>query len=115
MARAPVISITLFWTIAIASILLMLWRPRGIAEAWWVSGGALLLVIARLMSFRAAGAAIGKGTDVYLFLTGMMLLAEIARAEGVFDWLAAIATRPRHLGSARAASVRGGFVPDFVL
>ena len=36
---------------------------------------------------------IGKGTDVYLFLTGMMLLSEIAREEGLFDWLAAVATR----------------------
>jgi arsenical pump membrane protein len=30
-----------------------------------------------------------KGVDVYLFLVGMMLLAEIARATGLFDWLAA--------------------------
>ena len=34
-------------------------------------------------------AGIAKGADVYLFLTGMMLLAEIAREEGLFDWLAA--------------------------
>jgi arsenical pump membrane protein len=32
---------------------------------------------------------VAKGTDVYLFLTGMMLLAELARQEGLFDWLAA--------------------------
>jgi arsenical pump membrane protein len=31
--------------------------------------------------------------DVYLFLTGMMLLAETAREEKLFDWLAAHATR----------------------
>jgi len=29
--------------------------------------------------------------DVYLFLTGMMLLAELARQEGVFDWIAGLA------------------------
>ncbi|WP_204313601.1 SLC13 family permease, partial [Klebsiella michiganensis] len=28
-----------------------------------------------------------------LFLIGMMLLAEIARKEGLFDWLAALAVR----------------------
>jgi arsenical pump membrane protein len=33
------------------------------------------------------------GADVYLFLTGMMLLAELAREEGLFDWLAAAAAR----------------------
>jgi arsenical pump membrane protein len=39
------------------------------------------------------GRAIGSGTDVYLFLAGMMLLSEIARATGVFDWVASIAVR----------------------
>jgi arsenical pump membrane protein len=34
-------------------------------------------------------AGIASGLDVYLFLTGMMLLAEIARAERIFDWTAA--------------------------
>jgi hypothetical protein len=32
-----------------------------------------------------------KGLDVYLFLAGMMLIAEAARQEGVFDWFAALA------------------------
>jgi len=35
-----------------------------------------------------AVAAVMKGADVYLFLIGMMLLSEIARREGVFDWIA---------------------------
>jgi arsenical pump membrane protein len=34
---------------------------------------------------------VGKGIDVYLFLIGMMLLSEIARREGLFDWVAAFA------------------------
>ena len=34
---------------------------------------------------------VGKGLDVYLFLTGMMLLAEVARETGLFDWLASLA------------------------
>ncbi|MFP5228577.1 MAG: SLC13 family permease, partial [Acidobacteriota bacterium] len=38
-----------------------------------------------------AAHAIREGTDVYLFLSGMMLLAELAREEGVFDWVADIA------------------------
>jgi arsenical pump membrane protein len=29
-----------------------------------------------------------RALDVYLFLTGMMLLSEIARRKGLFDWLA---------------------------
>src|SRR5438093_7423066 len=32
-----------------------------------------------------------KGIDVYLFLAGMMLIAELVRQEGLFDYLAALA------------------------
>jgi arsenical pump membrane protein len=75
------------------SILLMLLRPRGIAEVWWVGGGALVLVSLRLMPLRLAGRAIAQGTDVYLFLIGMMLLSELAREQGVFDWMSSFAVR----------------------
>ena len=73
------------------SILLMLVRPRGIAEAYWIGGGALLLVTLRLIPLNLAGHAIAKGSNVYLFLIGMMLLSELARDHGVFDWLSAVA------------------------
>ena len=75
------------------SIVLMLLRPRGIAEVWWISGGALLLIALRLIPLKLAGNAIAKGTDVYLFLVGMMLLAELAREQGVFDWVSSVAVR----------------------
>jgi arsenical pump membrane protein len=75
------------------SILLMLIRPRGISEVWWISGGALLLIALRLVPLKLAGHAVAKGTDVYLFLVGMMLLSELAREQGVFDWVASVAVR----------------------
>ena len=77
--------------IVAASILLMLVRPRGIAEVYWIGAGALLLVLLRLIPLGLAGRAIAAGSDVYLFLTGMMLLSELARFYGVFDWLATVA------------------------
>jgi arsenical pump membrane protein len=49
-------------------------------------------VVLGLLSPGDALTGIAKGVDVYLFLTGMMLLAEIARHEGLFDWLAVVAT-----------------------
>jgi arsenical pump membrane protein len=79
--------------IVAASILLMLIRPRGIREAWWILGGALLLVGLRLVPLKLAGQAVARGTDVYLFLIGMMLLSELAREQGVFDWVASVAVR----------------------
>ena len=79
--------------IVATSILLMLLRPRGIQEVWWISGGVCLLLAFRLIPLNLAANAVAKGTDVYLFLTGMMLLAELAREQGVFDWVSSIAVR----------------------
>jgi arsenical pump membrane protein len=79
--------------IVAASLLLMLVRPRGIAEVCWIGGGAVLLVALRLVPLRLAGKAVAEGSDVYLFLAGMMLLSELAREQGVFDWVAAVSVR----------------------
>jgi arsenical pump membrane protein len=78
----------LVWGIAAVTILLILAGPRRIPEAVWACGGALALLVCRLISPRDAWAAVGRGIDVYLFLTGMMVLAELARREGFFDWVA---------------------------
>ena len=59
------------------------------------------MVICGLLPVSQAGHAVLKGTDVYLFLTGMMLLAELARREGVFDWLASLA-----VGAAQGSRAR---------
>jgi arsenical pump membrane protein len=75
-------------------------RPFNLAEAVWAVAGAGLLVALGLISVPEALAGVAKGIDVYLFLFGMMLLAEIAREEGLFDWLAAVATSHAR-GSAR--------------
>ena len=50
-------------------------------------------MLLKLLPWPDALAAAAKGTDVYFFLIGMMLLAEVARKEGLFDWLAAQAVR----------------------
>jgi arsenical pump membrane protein len=83
----------LTWAIAAASITGMIARPKGTPEALWVSLGAMALVVLALLSPAQALAAVLSGADVYLFLIGMMLLAELAREEGLFDWLAAYAVR----------------------
>lgn len=63
-------------------------RPFRWPEAIWAVGGALLLVLLGLIAPMNAWHAVLKGTDVYLFLIGMMLLSEAARSHGVFDWVA---------------------------
>ncbi len=81
------------WGIAALATAGVILRPFGWPEAVWAVAGAVALVAAGLLPAGDALAGIGEGTDVYLFLFGMMLLSEVARQEGLFDWLAAIATR----------------------
>jgi arsenical pump membrane protein len=81
------------WIIAALVTFGIITRPWGLAEALWAVAGAALLVLGSLVSPHEAWLAISRGTDVYLFLAGMMLLAELARTEGLFDWVAALAVR----------------------
>jgi arsenical pump membrane protein len=68
-------------------------RPWRLPEATWAVLGAVALTVFSLISPADALLAIRRGTDVYLFLIGMMVLSEFARHEGLFDWLAACAVR----------------------
>jgi arsenical pump membrane protein len=77
------------WAIAAAAIVAVLVRPFRINEAWWAAAGGLLLLACGAIAPPAALAALGRGVDVYLFLIGMMALAEFARTGGLFDWVAA--------------------------
>ncbi len=89
----------LIWVIAALATAGVIIRPWKLPEAVWAVSGAVLLVALGLLPWHSAVLAVGKGVDVYLFLTGMMLLSEVARREGLFDWLAALAAR-RAQGSA---------------
>src|SRR5437660_3099652 len=81
------------WAIAAVATGGVIARPWRLPEAIWAVLGAVSLVVLALVPWRDALSAVSQGTDVYLFLAGMMLLAELARQQGVFDWLAALAAR----------------------
>jgi arsenical pump membrane protein len=83
---------TIIWTVATVVTAGVIIRPFDWPEAVWAVTGAALLVLSGLLSPGDALAGIASGADVYLFLAGMMLLAEIARYEKLFDWLAVVAT-----------------------
>jgi arsenical pump membrane protein len=89
----PALAHPLLLIICAISIALMLIRPRAIAEVYWIGGGTLLMVLLGLIPIPMAGRAAAKGLDVYLFLIGMMLLSELAREQGVFDWLSSLTVR----------------------
>jgi arsenical pump membrane protein len=88
------------WGIAGLATFGVIARPWNFPEFVWAAVGAVLLVLFNLLPWPDALAAVAKGTDVYFFLVGMMLLAEVARKEGMFDWLAAQAVQSAR-GSAR--------------
>ncbi len=97
---APGHAHVLTWIVAGLATAGVIARPWRLPEAIWAVLGAILLVLLGLMPWGAALQAVAKGSDVYLFLIGMMLLAELARREGLFDTLAALAVH-RARGSAR--------------
>lgn len=80
--------VSLAWLISALATAGVITRPFGWPEATWAVSGALLLVVLNLLPAAQALDAVAKGGDVYLFLTGMMLLSEAARREGLFDWVA---------------------------
>lgn len=91
----------LLWVIIGISILLMLLRPRGIPEVYWIGAGVVLLLALKLIPPSLAARAAAEGIDVYLFLIGMMLLSALAREHGVFAWLSSAAVRRAQGSGAR--------------
>lgn len=93
------------WGITALATLGVILRPFSWPEAVWALAGAALLVILGLIPWQVALEGAAKGTDVYLFLVGMMLLSEVARKEGLFDWLAAHAVRAARGSATRLFSL----------
>jgi arsenical pump membrane protein len=89
------------WAIAGLATGGVILRPWKLPEAVWAVAGASLLVLTGLLPLEDAWRGVAKGTDVYLFLLGMMLLAEVARREGLFDWMAAHAANLARGSAAR--------------
>ncbi|AVH90722.1 arsenic transporter [Stenotrophomonas maltophilia] len=85
-------SLIIWMAVAVATVGL-LFRPFRIPEYVWALGAAALLPLSGTVSFGTTWHAVAEGRDVYLFLVGMMVLAELARREGLFDWLALYAVR----------------------
>ncbi len=83
--------ILLAWSIIILATAGVIIRPFRLPEAIWAMAGAVALVLLGLLPVTDALNGMRKGVDVYLFLTGMMLIAELAQSEGLFDYLAALA------------------------
>lgn len=89
------------WVVCAVAIAGVILRPSRLPEAVWAIGGVLLLLVLGCITPAIALHGAARGTDVYLFLSGMMLLAELARTRGLFDWLAALAVARARGSTAR--------------
>jgi len=83
----------LTWVVVAVAVAGVIVRPFHWPEYVWAVAGAILVVLLTTVPVEAALAAAARGTDVYLFLIGMMLLSEVARGQGLFDYLARLAVQ----------------------
>jgi arsenical pump membrane protein len=90
-----------FWIYLISAVALLgvVLRPWRTPETAWALAGAVALVLFGFVSPSNAASAVGKGSNVYLFLVGMMLLSATAERVGLFDHLASVCVS-RAAGSA---------------
>lgn len=90
--------------IVTATLILMLVRPWGIAEAWVALAGAILMLTTGAVPPKALPTVIGETVNVLLFLAGMLLLTGIAERAGIFVALAELCVRAAR-GSGRVLYV----------
>jgi len=83
----------LAWSVIAIATTGVIVRPFRLPEPVFAVAGAAILVASGLLPWQDALTGVARGADVYLFLIGMMLIAELARREGLFDYLAAVAVR----------------------
>jgi len=67
------------WSIILPATAGVIIRPFRLPEAIWAMTGAIALVLLGVLPLGDALNGMRKGIDVYLFLIGMMLIAELAQ------------------------------------
>jgi arsenical pump membrane protein len=67
---------------------LVLWRPRGLNEAWATSIGAVLMLALKLVTVQQAVQTILEGANVLGFLLALMVLSALLDRAGFFEWAA---------------------------
>ena len=71
----------------------ILGRPWRLPEWSFACAGALCLLLIGAVGIGQAWHAVGSGWQIYLFLIGVLTLAELAKAQGVFAWLSTFVVR----------------------
>jgi arsenical pump membrane protein len=80
-------------SIVLVTLLAVVFKPRQLSEAWATTGGALLLLVLRLVTPHQAFAAAWVGKEALLFLVALVLLSRLVDRSGAFTWAALHAAR----------------------
>jgi arsenical pump membrane protein len=73
------------------TLVLVLFRPRGLPAALPAAVGGLVVLALRLVSFHQAWDVIRTAQDALVFLVGMMIVSAVVERAGFFDWCAMLA------------------------
>lgn len=77
----------------VATLALVLKRPRGTHEALWTTLGALAMLVLGLVSPRDVVSVAESGKEALLFLLALLLLSALLEKSGFFEWAAVHAAR----------------------
>lgn len=79
--------------IFILTLCLILFRPRGLHEAWSTILGASLMLLTGRVTFQQAISTSAGGMDILIFLFALMLFSVLLDKSGFFEWAAIWAAR----------------------
>ncbi len=79
--------------ILLATLILIIFRPRGLPVAVPAAVGGGLVLALRLVSLQQAWELVRVAEDPLVFLVGMMLVSAVIERAGFFEWCAALAAR----------------------
>lgn len=77
----------------VATLALVLKRPRGTHEALWTTLGALAMLVLGLVTPRDVVSVAESGKEALLFLLALLLLSALLEKSGFFEWAAVHAAR----------------------
>ena len=90
--------------IFVATLSLILWRPKGIREVWFAASGAVCALLLGSVAWTDVVQLLTETGPVLAFLAGMLVVGFVADQAGVFVWLA------RHIARMSRGSGRRLFV-----
>jgi arsenical pump membrane protein len=93
--------ILLTGAVFVATLVLVIKRPRGLPEAVWTVAGAVLVLALGLLAPASAWDAVTAAKGALLFLLALLVLSALVEKSGFFEWAAIHAARLAK-GDARA-------------